>query len=425
MIVIPNKNKDVFICYYDVNYEKETFKTKVLNSKGEEILKQYNKIEPIENYTNSEIWYESELLKYEKDGKFGLIDLNGKNILNQEYENIYPMIGIEKSIIVENASNKGLVNSGLSKLVIEPKYTNIESLTKDYSEGYIVTDENGKKGIISSDGKVILECEYDNIQNVTGNDMYVVAKDNNNTVINKRLEEILNIGNKIIISINNNNLIYTENGRYGIINTNNEDIFKAEYEYIKFMFDKYYIAKKDGKYGVISIGEENKLDFIYNNITYIESANIIEVEKENNNTDLLRNDFEVKLSDVIISQINIDKGYLRVRVNEEYKYYNFKFEEKTNFEVLPTNTLFLVKENNKYGYVNSEGEKIVDAIYDDAKEQNEYGYCAVKKDGVWGCIKSDGTIVVNPSINLDNNLYIDFISEWYLHEDININIYTK
>ena len=92
---------------------------------------------------------------------------------------------------------------------------------------------------------------------------------------------------------------------------------------------------------------------------------------------------------------------------------------------MPTNTLFLIKENDKYGYVNSKGEKIVDAIYDDAKEQNEYGYCSVKKDGVWGCIKSDGTIVVNPSINLDNNLYIDFISEWYLHEDINLNTYTK
>lgn len=425
MIVIPNKNKDVFICYYDVNYEEEIFKTKVLNSKGEEILKQYNKIEPIENYTNSEIWYESELLKYEKDGKYGLIDLKGKHILDQEYENIYPMIGIQKTIIVENGSNKGLVNSGLSKIVIEPKYNNIEALTKDYSDGYIVTDTNGKKGVISSDGKNILECEYDNIQNVTGNDMFVVSKDNKNIVINKKAEEVLNIENKTILSINNNNLIYSESNKYGVINTDNEKVFDAEYDYIRFMFDKYYIAKKDGKYGVITVGEENKLDFIYNNITYIENANIIEVEKENNNTDLLNNDFEVELSDVIVSEINIDKGFLRIRDQEEYKYYNFNFEEKTNFEVLPTNTLFLIKENGKYGYANSEGEKIVDPIYDDAKEQNEYGYCAVKKDGVWGCIKSDGTVVVNPSINLDNNLYIDFISEWYQYEDININVYTK
>lgn len=425
MIAIPNKNKDVFICYYDVDYENETYNTKVLNAEGKEILKEYNKVEPIENYNGSKSWYESEILKYEVNGKYGLINLEGKKILDEEYENIYPMIGIEKSIIVENQGNKGLVNSGLAKLVIEVKYSDINALTKNYSEGYIVTNAEGNSGIITSDGKVVLECKYSKIQNVTGNDMYVVSKENNNILINKKEEEILNIGNKTVISINNNNLIYTESDKYGVINTSNENVLNAEYDYLKFMFDKYYIAKKDEKYGVISVDSQTKLDFIYNNITYIENANIIEIEKGNNKTDLLNSDFEVKLSDIIISELNIDKGFFRARVHDEYKYYNFKFEEKTNLEVLPTNTLFLIKENNKYGYVNSNGEKIVDTIYDDAKEQNEYGYCAVKKDGVWGVLKSDGIVVVKPSINLDNNLYIDFISEWHFYNDINLNVYTK
>ena len=425
MIVIPNKNKDVFICFYNVNYETETYNTKVLNSKGDEILKQYNKVEPIENYSDSEVWYEPELLKYEKDGKYGLIDFSGKKILDSEYDNIYPMLGIQKSIIVEKESSKGIVNSGLAKLVAEPKYSKVESLTHDYSEGYIITNAEGTAGVFGSDGKIILECEYDKIQNVTGNNMFVVSKDNKNIVINKKSEEVLNVENKTILSINNNNLIYSESNKFGVINIDNEKVFDAEYDYIKFMFDKYYIAKKDGKYGVITVGEEKKLDFLYNNITYIENANIIEVDKENNKSDILNNNFEVKLSDIIVSEIKIDKGYLRIRSEEDYKYYNFKFEEKTNFDVLPTNTLFLKKENGKYGYVNSNGEKIVDSIYDDAKEQNEYGYCAVKKDGLWGCIKSDGTIVVKPSINLENNLYIDFISEWYLYEDMRMNTYIK
>lgn len=33
MVVVPDKNKDLFICTYDVNYENEVFKTKVLNKK--------------------------------------------------------------------------------------------------------------------------------------------------------------------------------------------------------------------------------------------------------------------------------------------------------------------------------------------------------------------------------------------------------
>ena len=49
----------------------------------------------------------------------------------------------------------------------------------------------------------------------------------------------------------------------------------------------------------------------------------------------------------------------------------------------------------------------------------------MKKDGAWGCLKSDGTVVVAPSKNLDNNLYIDFVGEWYLHENLDLNVYTK
>ena len=43
-IVIPNNKKDLFICTYDTNYEEGTYKTKVLNSKNKEILKENKKM---------------------------------------------------------------------------------------------------------------------------------------------------------------------------------------------------------------------------------------------------------------------------------------------------------------------------------------------------------------------------------------------
>ena len=33
----------------------------------------------------------------------------------------------------------------------------------------------------------------------------------------------------------------------------------------------------------------------------------------------------------------------------EYKYYNFRLEEKTSQDIFTTNTLFLSKKNGKYG----------------------------------------------------------------------------
>ena len=87
--------------------------------------------------------------------------------------------------------------------------------------------------------------------------------------------------------------------------------------------------------------------------------------------------------------------------------------------------MFLVKENGKYGYENKAGQRIVDCIYDDAKEQNAYGYCIVNKDGLWGVLKSDGTVILEPSVDLSENIYTDFIGTWHRYNDSSLNVYTK
>ena len=102
-----------------------------------------------------------------------------------------------------------------------------------------------------------------------------------------------------------------------------------------------------------------------------------------------------------------------------------QYQEIANTDALKNNTLFLVKENGKYGYVNKDGQKIVDCIYDDAKEQNQYGFCAVNKDGKWGVLQQNGSVLLEPSVTLDNSVNIDFIGTWHLNENIELNAYTK
>ena len=219
--------------------------------------------------------------------------------------------------------------------------------------------------------------------------------------------------------------VVIKSGKYAVISDKGTEVIKANYEDIKYAFSNYYIAKKDGKYGIIDITENTVVGFDYENISYISSADFFKCEKENFTTDIFNRNLVKVLENVIVSELNTEIGYLRVRSGSDYKYYNFKFEEKSNKEVLATNTLFLVKENGKYGYDNKDGERIVDCIYDDAKEQNKFGYCAVNKNGKWGALKSDGTVVVEPVRDLNNYLYIDFISEWHRHNDLTFNAYTK
>ena len=77
-------------------------------------------------------------------------------------------------------------------------------------------------------------------------------------------------------------------------------------------------------------------------------------------------------------------------------------------------------------YVDKDGKVVVDYQYDDATEQNEYGYAAVQKDGKWGAINEKGEEIVNPQYDFSNNINIDFIGEWHLGSvDSNATYYTK
>lgn len=424
MVVVPDTNKDIFICTYDVNYENETYQTKVINQKGTEIFTNYHNVQPIENSDNSNIWYENNVLKFEQDGKYGLIDFSGKLILNPEYDNIYSLAGVEKNIIIEQNGLKGLVNTSMGEVIVRPEYTEIATLTDSYENGYIV-QKNGKYGVIGADSKVVFEPVYDEIKKVAASGYYVVSQNGKIALVNSSGETKLDTGFMTIEEINGENMIITLNGAYGVKNVDGTSIINTEYQDLKYIYGTYYIAKKNNLYGVIATTGETVVDFTYQTMEYIKSADLIEADKENYKTDLMNRDFQVVLKDVVVSELNLENGYLRVREGEDYNYYNFKFEKKSNKEILPTNTLFLVKEFGKYGYENKNGERIVDCIYDDAKEQNKYGYCAIKKDGVWGVLKADGTVLMEPSVNLEEYLYVDFIGNWYLNKDINLNVYTK
>jgi len=424
MVVVPDKNKDLFICTIEVDYENENYSTKVLDKNGTEILTNYNNVQAIENTDGMNIWYENNILKFEQNGKYGLLDFSGKLILNAEYDNIYALSGIEKNIIIEKEGKKGLVNTSMGEVIVEPEYSEITTLTETYENGYIVS-RDGKYGVISADAKIVFEPVYEEIKNVTSDGYYAVVENGKVKLINSEGETKLQSGFDEIFEINGENITISLGGKYGVIKIDGTTVIEPKYEDLKYIYGTNYIAKKDDKYGIVSTEDESVMDFKYTSMEYIKTADFIQAEKENYKTDLIDRQFNVVLEDIIVSELNLEDGYIRIREGEDYNYYNFKFERKDNKQVLATSTLFLVKEYGKYGYENKYGERIVDCIYDDAKEQNKFGYCAVKKDGVWGALKSDGTVVVTPSIDLEEYLYVDFIDTWYLDKDLNLNVYTK
>ena len=425
MIVIPDKAQDIFICMYDVDYSNGEYKTKVINSKNKEVIKDFDKVEAIANYdTNNEIWYESNVFKVQRQGKYGLINYSGKELVSCEYDSINPVIGVQNSLIIEKNGVYGLCDDA-GNVIIEPNYKSIAKIGDDYKNGYIVLDQADKYGVIGFDKEVILEPKYSGIKDICGENIYVIKYEDKYQIINKVGEKLINDTFDDVSYINKECIIAVKNGKYGAVDMSGNTKIDFKYDKLSYANENDYIAKSGDKYGIISIDGTTKINSECTNINYVSAGNFVVadyVENGNFVSQVYDSNYEIKITG-IVSEINASKGYIRVYTGDEYKYYNFKFEEKEASSLLTSNTLFLSKKNGKYGFVDKSGKVIIDYIYDDATEQNSSGYAAIKKDGLWGAIDINGNIVTEPTYNLDGSTKIDFINAWHLCKDKNANYY--
>lgn len=415
MIVVPNSKEAIFICIYEVDDNAGTYKTKVINEKNEEIFTNYELVEAIDNYDSKQnIWFEENVLRVKKDGKYGLIDFKDNLILPCEYDEITALKSVTDNLLVKKGNKVGLVNNK-GQAIINVEYTDILLLEEGYTSEYIV--KNKKYGIVSTSGTVILEPKYDSIKYVGASDSFLVKKDNKWNLINNNGEILSEQGeDETYKHVKGENIIFEKNNKYGIKKANGESVIDEEYESLEYAFSVYYIAKRDGRYGIININNEEIKPFEYTNMYYIEEGNIIVADRTDTETVILDNNLAEKLTG-IISEINIEDGYIKIYQDAEYKYYNFKFEEKDSKDILRANTLYLSKKDGKYGYKDKGGNLVVNYIYEDATEQNGCGFVAVKQNGVWGSLNKIGNISLEPSVNLDSNIYIDFIGEWHLSDE--------
>lgn len=367
------------------------------------------------------IWYEKDVLKVKKDNKYGLINFKGDELLECQYDDIYSLKGTDNSIVIKKGENVGLA-SDVGDIIIKPEYKQIIAIGNNYKDGYIVVNNENKKGIINFYKEQLLETIYEEIGQVELGKLYTVKQDGVTKIINQNKEVLLENKFDEVIDIQGENITCKKDGKIGVINLSAEQKIPFEYENIEKIWDNNFIAKKNEKYGVVNINNEEKVPFEYLSIIRRENSDFIEADKTLTQTDVIDKDFNVRLTG-IISEVNTGDGYISIRIGEEQKYYNFKFEEKKSLDILKDNTLFLSKKDGKYGYTNKDGKVVVDYIYDDAKEQNEYGYCCVKQGNVWGVLNKDGNILKAPSVNLENNLVINFIGNWHLTEDLAMNYY--
>lgn len=127
MIQIPNPEKPIFICMKNYNAETGEYETKVLNENEEEILTNFYRVEAI--YISEpieDIFYQTGVLKYKENGKYGLINLEGKKITKAIYEDIQSLEYKQGMLLVKENSKYGVINLKGQK-IIDSKYDKIEA----------------------------------------------------------------------------------------------------------------------------------------------------------------------------------------------------------------------------------------------------------------------------------------------------------
>lgn len=343
-IIIPNPTKDVFFCSNNESIE-------IVNSNNENILTQYESVEPIKlKNIASDLIYEKTILKYKSEGKFGIIDFSGKPLTEAIYEQIDSVPYKEGELLVKQNGKYGVININGYKMV-NTQYDEIISddyYTEEHGyklAGYIVgikTDEGFKYGYINTNGKLKLNTEYNQISRVTN-------KEDSKQVY----------------------LIARKNGQYGLIKDTKE-ILPYEYQSIEYNHDKdIFIVEKTKKYGVSNSDgqiiipiQNNSIDvkgiYIYakrgeNRYVYNEKGEIIDIDFDKTIVNTYNDQYKITILEHDNKNLYgvIDSNNKQI-INEKYLYLEYAY-----------NNYFIVcGENGKLGVIDDKDNIILEFKYD-------------------------------------------------------------
>ena len=319
--VFKNGKQIINFDYQNINYADksnifivEKFgKYGFFTNKGNEILSpKYTKYAIAGNY-----------ISVEKEGENKLFDLNGNLINTDTY---LSMIEIENSSYFIAIKEDGYYSVISKEFQREGNYTFISYAFDDL---FIVTNEEGKAGVLDVWNGFKIEPTYNSILNIEGTKILVARNDETGDVdiYNSKLEKVSTINGGIVENLENNYVvvysnsqmqyfnkegktvsnteifpnrelyaIQNEEGKWGFSDNNGNIIVPCEYDIVSELNEYGFSAiKKDGKWGAINSKGEivlqpiNEIETYYFPIfvgkyllEYTETKHCIEIDNFNN-----------------------------------------------------------------------------------------------------------------------------------------------
>ena len=293
--------------------------------------------------------------------------------------------------------------------MIDNEYEDIEF---DGENKIFVLQQNAKQGIYDIDGSMILPIQYENII-FAGN--YLNAEKDGKLLVFDTAGVLQNDDSyKSIEKVANGKYSITENreNQYGVMDNNKIPVIENQYSNITYAFAKYFIVSKNGKSGVADTNGNIIIPIEKDSIQNIKGTNILQVIDSNTKTTEIYNQNMEKVLTQTDARIYIKGNYIEIQSANEISYMDFDGNKKDAKDIFTNNKIFAKEKDGKWGYVDKDGNTVVDFKYDMAIDINEYGYGAIKLNGKWGDIDSNGTIVKEPTYEIQD-YSPNFIGEYY------------
>lgn len=251
-VQIPNPSKDVFICISGED-------VKVFNSSAEQIYTEFGKISTLRlKNTASDLVYEKSVLKYEQNGKYGLMGIDGKKLTEPVYDEIDTLQYKEGELLVKQNDKYGVINQkGYS--IVDISYDEIKAdgfydqESKYRYDGYIVankTDEGYRYGYVAYDGEKLLDILYNDLERISDiggkDEPYLLVAENGRYGIIKKQTQLISNEYQSIYFDNSNDIFVVQKGKqYGIINFSGKQIIECKFVQIDIKGKFIYVTKDD------------------------------------------------------------------------------------------------------------------------------------------------------------------------------------
>ena len=295
-IYIPNQAKDVFICFKDENNYS------IINKEGQDIFKEYDSVYAI-LVSETSLEMEKNVLLYEQNEKFGLIDFSGKKITDAIYDEVESLPNKPGFIRVKKGESYGVIDS-VGNTVIDIKYNSVVgdeySTASGYDKtGYIVSEKTNTGimyGYINSEGKTVIEPKYESISRALeydDDDIYLIFMENGKKGVIKNKKVIIKPKYQTISYYNLSNIfVVNRNGRYGFCDNSGEEILPVEYS-TYFVAGNYICVKKDDSMMLYDLHGNLVNTNIYKSIIETENPQFFIAQDEKGYYSIISKDFQI------------------------------------------------------------------------------------------------------------------------------------